>query len=166
MREFGIKRRKITPRYPRRNGEAERLNRINKVVKNAIAESRDWRKAIDDRLLACRTTPHTITGQLLAATMFGRNLNDKLPSLRLNAPIKIIRTSYRQHDAENKQKGKRYHDMKKKAQSSSTTIMGKNFWKMHSFCYFTSISELFFPPSPISMLKITYFMLETFMGLE
>jgi hypothetical protein len=33
MREFGIKPKKITPRYPRANGEAERLNRsINKVV--------------------------------------------------------------------------------------------------------------------------------------
>ena len=37
MREFGVKHRKITPRYPRANGEAERLNRsINKVVKTAI----------------------------------------------------------------------------------------------------------------------------------
>ena len=57
MREFGIKHKRITPRYPGANGEAERLNRsINKVVKTAIAESRDWRKAIDDWLLAYRTT--------------------------------------------------------------------------------------------------------------
>ena len=49
MTEFGIKRRKITPRYPDANGEAERLNgRMNKVVKNAIAESLDWRNVIDD----------------------------------------------------------------------------------------------------------------------
>ena len=105
MREFGIKHRRITPRYPRANGEAERLNRsVNKVVKTAIAESRDWRKAIDDWLLAYRTTPHTVTGQPPAATMFGRNVNDKLPSLQPSAPIKINRTSYRQHDARNKQK--------------------------------------------------------------
>jgi transposase InsO family protein len=64
MRKFGIKHKKITPRYPRANGEAERLNRsINKVVKTAIAEPRDWRKAIDAWLLAYRTTPHTVTGQ-------------------------------------------------------------------------------------------------------
>ena len=52
----------------RMNGEAERLNRsINKVVKTAIAESRDWRKAIDDWLLAYRTTPHTVTGPPLCS---------------------------------------------------------------------------------------------------
>ena len=28
---------------------------------------------------------------------------------------------------------------------SETTIMCKSFWKRHSFCYFTSISELFYP---------------------
>jgi transposase InsO family protein len=34
MAEYGIKHRKITPLYPRANGEVERLNRnINKVVK-------------------------------------------------------------------------------------------------------------------------------------
>ena len=122
MREFGIKHRRITPRYPRANGEAERLNcSINKVVKTAIAESRDWRKAIDDWLLAFRTTPHTVTGQPPATTMFGRNVNDKLPSLQPSAPIKINRTSYRQH-ARNKQKGKNYHDAKKKAQHCSIKV--------------------------------------------
>ena len=123
MREFGVKHRKITPRYPRANGEAERLNRsINKVVKTAIAESRDWRKAIDDWLLAYRTTPHTVTGQPPAAIMFRRNVNDKLPSVQPSAPIKVNRTSYRQHDANNKQKGKYYHDKKKKAQPSSIKV--------------------------------------------
>ena len=123
MREFGIKHRRITPRYPRANGEAERLNRsINEVVKTAIAESRDWRKAIDDWLLAYRTTPHTVTGQPPAATMFGRNVNDKFPSLQPSAPIKINRTSYRQHDVRNKQKGKNYHDAKKKAQHCSIKV--------------------------------------------
>ena len=43
MTEFGIKHRKIAPRYPRTNEEVEKLNRsINKVVKTAIAVSRDW----------------------------------------------------------------------------------------------------------------------------
>ncbi|CAB3997487.1 hypothetical protein BOX15_Mlig023251g7, partial, partial [Paramuricea clavata] len=114
---------KITPRYPRANGEAERLNRsINKVVQTAIAESRDWRKTIDAWLLACRTTPHMVTGQPPAAMMFERNVNDKLPSLPPSAPIKIHRMSYRQHDANNKQKRKCYHDIKKKVQPSSIKV--------------------------------------------
>ena len=36
-----------------------------------------------------------------------------------------------------------------------STIVCKNFWKMYHFRYLSLISELFFPPSPISMLKIT-----------
>ena len=28
---------------------------------------------------------------------------------------------------------------------SETTIISKNFWKRHSFRYFTSLSELFYP---------------------
>ena len=94
MTEFGIKRRKINPRYPDANGEAERLNgRMNKVVKNAIAESLDWRNVIDDWPLAYRTTSHAITGQLPAVSMFGSNVNYKLPSLGPTAPIKVSRTS-------------------------------------------------------------------------
>jgi hypothetical protein len=55
--------------------------------------------------------------------MFGRNVNDKLPSLQPLAPIKINRMSYRQHDANNnKQKGKCYHDIKKKVQPSSIKV--------------------------------------------
>ena len=123
MREFGIKHKKITARYPRANGEAERLNRsINKVVKTAIAESWDWRKAIDAWLLAYLSTPHTVTGQPPAAMMFGRNVNDKLPSLQPSAPININRRSYRRHDANNKQKGKCYHDIKRKVQPSSIKV--------------------------------------------
>jgi hypothetical protein len=87
-----------------------------------MTESRDWRKAIDDWLLAYRTTLHTITGQPPAAMMFGRNVNDKLPSLQPSAPIKINRMSYRQHDAKNKQKRKCYHDITKKVQPSSIKV--------------------------------------------
>ena len=64
----------------------------------------------------------TVTGQPPAATMFGQNVNDKLPSLQPSAPIKINRTLYRQHDARNKQKGKNYHNARKKAQHCSIKV--------------------------------------------
>ena len=57
MDEFGIKHRRITPNYPRVNGEVERVNRsINKVVKTAIADGRNWRSALDEWLLAYRNS--------------------------------------------------------------------------------------------------------------
>ena len=113
MAEYGIKHRKITPLYPQENGEVERLNRnINKVVKTAIAEGRNWRFALDDWLLAYRNTPHSITGQAPAVLMFGRNLNDKLPALHPTSPKATDPTSIREQDTRTKAKSKQYHDNK------------------------------------------------------
>ena len=72
--------------------------------------------------IANNNNTDTVTGQPPAATMFGRNVNDKLPPLQPSAPIKINRTSYRQHDARNKQKGKNYNYARKKAQHCSIKV--------------------------------------------
>ena len=92
------------------------------MVKTAIAESRDWRKAIDDRLLAYRTTPHSVTEKPPALMMFGRNVNDKLPSHQPSASVKINRKSYREQDAKYKLKSKRYRDTKKKIRTHSIKL--------------------------------------------
>ena len=85
----------------------ERLNRnINKVVKTAIAEGRNWRFALDDWLLAYQNTPHSVTGQAPAVLMFGRNLNDKLPALHPTSPKATDPTSIREQDTRTKAKSK------------------------------------------------------------
>ena len=115
MAEYGIQHRKITPLYPRANGEVERLNtNINKVVKTAIAAARNWRFALDDWLLAYWNTPHSTTEQTPAVLMFGRNLNNKLPALNPKSPKAIDSTSIRKRDTTKKAQSKRYHDNKNK----------------------------------------------------
>ena len=115
MAEYGIQHRKITPLYPRANGKVQRLNgNINKVVKTAIAEGRNWRFALDDWLLAYRNTPHSTTKQTPAVLMFGRNLNDKLPALNPRSPKAIDSASIRKRDTRKKAQAKRYHDNKNK----------------------------------------------------
>ena len=123
MAEYGIKHRKITPLYPQANGEVERLNRnINKVVKTAIAEGRNWRFALDDWLLAYRNTPHSVTGQAPAVLMFGRNLNDKLPALHPTSPKATDPTSIREQDTRTKAKSKQYHDNKNTVASPTLKV--------------------------------------------
>ena len=54
------------------------------MVKAAIAQLRDWRKAIDDWLFSYRTTPQPPTA----------GMSGMLSSLQPNAPIKINPTSH------------------------------------------------------------------------
>lgn len=115
MAECGIKHRRITPLYPRANGEVERINRsINKVVKTAIAEGRNWRFALDDWLLAYRNTPHSITEKAPALMMFGRNLNDKLPAINPTVPKATNHAAVRERDARKRRMSKQYRDEKNK----------------------------------------------------
>ena len=123
MAEYGIKHRKITPLYPQANGAVERLNRnINKVVKTAIAEGRNWRFVLDDWLLAYRNTPHSVTGQAPAVLMFGRNLNDKLPALHPTSSKATDPTSIREQDTRTKAKSKQYHDNKNTVASPTLKV--------------------------------------------
>ncbi|CAB4025955.1 hypothetical protein BOX15_Mlig023251g7 [Paramuricea clavata] len=123
MAEYGIKHRKFTPLYPRANGEVERLKRnINKVVKTAIAEGRNWRFALDDWLLAYRNTSHSVTDQAPAVVMFGRNLNDELPAINPTSPKATDSASIRERDTRKKEKSKQYHDNNNKVAPSTLKV--------------------------------------------
>ena len=83
MKEFGIKHRKVTPYHPEANGEVERFNRnLKKLIQAAIAEHQNWRTALQNFLLAYRTTPHATTGVAPAELMFNRPIKDKLPNAK------------------------------------------------------------------------------------
>ena len=60
---FGIQHRLITPYWARANAEVERFNRkLNKVMKNAVATNKPWKKELHLFLGAYRATPHSSTG--------------------------------------------------------------------------------------------------------
>ncbi|PAA83486.1 hypothetical protein BOX15_Mlig014458g9 [Macrostomum lignano] len=113
---YGIRQRLITPLHPQANGATERLNRsINKVVRAAIAQKRDWRAALDEWLLAYRCTPQRTTGRAPAELLMGRVLNDSIPSVRPSRPVAIADRQLRQRDALRKAQGKLYTDRKRLA---------------------------------------------------
>ena len=79
---MGFKHRKVTPYWPRANGEAERFMRnLGKVVKAASSEGKPWKQELNKFLRNYRATPHTITNMSPSAALFGREMKMKLPAL-------------------------------------------------------------------------------------
>ena len=120
FREFllgnGVKHRRVTPLYPQANGATERCNRgLNKAIRAALAEGKDWIVAMEDYLAAYRRTPHAMTGAAPADLMFGRQVNDLIPSLRPSRPVEATREAIADRDASSKAAMKKYADRKRGA---------------------------------------------------
>ena len=82
-KEYGVCHCVVTPYWPSANGEVERFNRVlHKANHTAHVEGRLWLKELDKFLLSYRTTPHCVTGYPPGTVMFGRNIRNKLPSLK------------------------------------------------------------------------------------
>ena len=80
-RRNGFQTQKVTPLWPEANGQAEAFMKcLGKVVRTAHIEGRDWKKALDNFLLAYRATPHPSTGVAPAHLMYpGRRFQTRLP---------------------------------------------------------------------------------------
>ena len=60
---FGFRHRKVTPFWPRVNGEVERfVKTLKKCIKAAKAEGRNWRRELQVILRNYPTMPHATTG--------------------------------------------------------------------------------------------------------
>ena len=78
--ELGFRHRRITPHWPRANGEVERFMRtLNKTIEAAQCENKMWESELFTFLRNYRATPHSSTGQTPAFLMFGCNIVTKLP---------------------------------------------------------------------------------------
>jgi hypothetical protein len=77
----GFHTQKVTPLWLEANGQAESFMKcLGKVVRTAHIESRDWKKALDEFLMAYRATPHPSTDVAPAHLMFpGRRFKTFLP---------------------------------------------------------------------------------------
>jgi hypothetical protein len=79
-RTLGFQHQRLTPLWPRANGEAEQFMRnLGKTIRTAITEKKNWQKEMTSYLRNYRATPHCITGVAPATAMFGRSLRTKLP---------------------------------------------------------------------------------------
>ena len=113
VNDNAINHRRVTPLWPQANGEVERQNRsLMKRIRIAQAEKRDWKKAVQEYLIAYRSTPHTTTGVSPAELLFGRKIRTKLPDLQIYVPDEDVRD----RDLEKKEKSRVYTDTKRRAQ--------------------------------------------------
>lgn len=76
----GFHHRKITPRWPRANAQAESFNKLMmKAVRAAHVEKKNWKQELYRFLRQYRNTPHPSTGFSPFTLMFGRDTRTKFP---------------------------------------------------------------------------------------
>ncbi len=118
----GFHHRKITPLWPRANGEAERFMRtVNKSIKTANAEGKNWKQELFKFLRQYRATPHSTTGISPSMALNGRNLRTTLPQVSTSATLEKQTKDFRQRDAEKKEVMKQYFDSRFHAKDSHLT---------------------------------------------
>ena len=120
---LGFKHRRITPYWPRANGEAERLvQTLEKSIRIAHLEGKNWKQELYKFLRQYRATPHSTTNVSPCEALNNRKLKTTIPELPVTQykqpkctpqepPANIA-----QRDAMQKQKMKIYADLKAHAQ--------------------------------------------------
>ena len=115
----GFKHRRITPLWPKANGEAERFMRnLNKVVKAAEAEHKSWKQELYKFLRNYRATPHSTTTKAPYTVLFGRPMSVKLPELNIDSNMDA---ELRHCDDKAKAKMKLHADRRSHAKESDLT---------------------------------------------
>ena len=84
--EKGFTHKRITPRWPEANGQAENfMKNIGKVAKTAHIHGKDWKRELYIFLANYRDTLHPSTGQSPYTLSMGRSIRTKLPSIRIDS---------------------------------------------------------------------------------
>ena len=122
-KNMGFDHRKITPKWPRANGEAERFMRtVKKTIKAANMEQRPWKEELHEMLRNYRATPHSSTGKPPATVLFNRPMRVKIPDVPSSEEDPA---SIRHRDMLAKEKMKSYADRKAYVKPSNLTTGDK-----------------------------------------
>ena len=116
---LGFRHRKITPEWPRANGETERfMQTVKKTIKGSAKPN--FRQDLYRFLLDYRTTPHCTTGVPPATALFHRTLKTWLPEL---PPQRLDDDSpMRDRDTKQKARMKQYADNKAYVRPSPLSV--------------------------------------------
>ncbi|CAB4002994.1 Transposon Tf2-9 poly [Paramuricea clavata] len=117
----GIYHRKVTSYWPQANATVERFNRtVEKAIRTAHVDGRDWRKALDTFLLNYRATPHAMTGVSPAKIMFGREIRTKVPEISKSEKSETLGSALAR-DKRNKEKMQQCSDNKNRSTPSTVS---------------------------------------------
>ena len=110
---LGFHHRKVQPLWPRANGEAERfMPNLEKCVRTAVVEGKNWKQELYKFLRQYRATPHTTTNVSPSEALNGRKLKTALPEVSPAPARQQTRKIMAERDAEQKSKIKAYADSK------------------------------------------------------
>ena len=105
----GFHHRKVTPRHPEANGQAERfVHTVEKAIETYVAEGKNWKKELNHFLRVYRSTPHAKTGKSPYELLFGRPMRTKLPEMSI---CRDSDSSVYHHDTAVKKKMKQHADI-------------------------------------------------------
>ena len=122
MSESGIFFTPVTPLWPQANAEAENFNKVlEKTIRTAQIEGKDWKRELYRFLLNYRATPHTTTKHSPAKLLFNREIRTKLPS-RVDGNRCPIDAEIRENDKKEKRKMKENADTKSGAKERDIQI--------------------------------------------
>ena len=105
---IGFTHRRVTPLWPRANGEVERFMRtLKKTIEAAKVEQRPWKEELCELLRNYRATPHCTTRKAPATVLFNRPIRTKLPDVPTD---KVDPASIGRNDAQGKANMKKHAD--------------------------------------------------------
>ena len=104
---LGFSHRRVTPLWPRANGEVERLNRtLGKVIRTAETEGVSWKQHLQKFLRQYRATPHSTTRTSPSEALNSRKLKCELPEFQSPIHAHHHDNFMRERDAKQKLKMK------------------------------------------------------------
>jgi hypothetical protein len=84
-KQWGFRHRKVTPLWPRANGEVESfMKKLGKVLKIATVSGQPKQTELHRFLVAYRATPHSSTQVPPAVLMLNRSVSASIPGLHLS----------------------------------------------------------------------------------
>ena len=128
LRDYGTTHRKVTPYWPQANTQVERFNRtLEKALRGAHVEGKDWRKELYTFLLNYRATPHATTNVSPALLHLGREIRTKVPQVEVPVSESLESALQNAHlaNANVKQRMAVHTDAKKKAKPSVVEVGDK-----------------------------------------
>jgi len=122
---YGFHHRRITPVWPRANGEIERfVKTLSKSLRAAVVEGRCFKQHLHSFLRAYRSTPQSTTGKSPAELLFGtpRSFLTRIPEKYSQNETSPAHDDARKTDKINKSKMKKYYDERHSAKPSQLKI--------------------------------------------
>lgn len=97
-KNIGFHHRRITPRWPRANAQAESFNKLlMKAVRAAHVSKKNWEQELYNFFRQFRNTPHPSTGMSPFTLMFNRETRDKIASNFIFRSPPVVRSQRDEH---------------------------------------------------------------------